>query len=128
ADQLQLDVYGEVADAMFEAVKGGLAPIDRHNEYRDAILEHLERVWREPDEGIWEIRAGRRHFTHSKVMSWVAFDRAARMATMAGDTRIARRWRAIADDVHTDVMGNAFDAQLDSFVQSYGAKCVDASL
>ncbi|HXD46150.1 MAG TPA: glycoside hydrolase family 15 protein [Pseudolabrys sp.] len=128
ADQLQLDVYGEVADAMFEAVKGGLAPIDRHNEYRDAILEHLERVWHEPDEGIWEIRAGRRHFTHSKVMCWVAFDRAARMAAMAGDAATARRWRAAADGVHHEVMRNGFNEEIGSFVQHYGARHVDASL
>jgi GH15 family glucan-1,4-alpha-glucosidase len=128
ADQLQLDVYGEVADAMFEAVKGGLAPIERHNEFRNAVLEHLERVWREPDEGIWEVRAGRRHFTHSKVMCWVAFDRAATMASMAGDEEAARRWRAAADGVHEEVMCKAFDAEVGSFVQYYGAKQVDASL
>jgi GH15 family glucan-1,4-alpha-glucosidase len=128
ADQRQLDVYGEVADAMFEAVKGGLAPIERHKSFRDAILAHLEGVWRDPDEGIWEIRAERRHFTHSKVMSWVAFDRAARTASMIEDSEMARRWRAIADEVHGDVVRKAFDPELHSFVQYYGSKCVDASL
>lgn len=128
ADQLQLDVYGEVADAMFEAVKGGLAPIERHDEYRNAVLEHLERIWREPDEGIWEIRAGRRHFTHSKVMCWVAFDRAARIASMTGDVDAGRRWRAAADGVHGEVMRKGYDEQLGSFVQYYGAQHVDASL
>jgi GH15 family glucan-1,4-alpha-glucosidase len=128
ADQLQLDVYGEVADAMFEAVRGGLAPIERHKEFRDAVLAHLENVWRNSDEGIWEIRAERRNFTHSKVMSWVAFDRAARTASIIGDSDAALRWRTVANEVHDDIIRNAFDTDLGSFVQHYGSKRVDASL
>lgn len=127
-NQLQLDVYGEVADAMFEAANGGLEPIERHNKFRNAVLAHLENVWRNPDEGIWEIRAERRHFTHSKVMSWVAFDRAARTALMIGDSNTAQRWRVVADEVRDDVVRKAFDTELNSFVQYYGSKFVDASL
>ena len=128
ADQFQLDVYGEVADALVQARKHGLPPHPRTNSLAKVLLPYLEKAWREPDEGIWEVRGGRGHFTHSKVMAWVAFDRTAKLADDAGDVSSATRWRLIADEIHADVCKNAYDEKLGSFVQSYGSKTLDASL
>lgn len=128
ADQFQLDVYGEVADALAQARKHGLPPHPRTNSLAKVLLPYLEKAWREPDEGIWEVRGGRDHFTHSKVMAWVAFDRTAKLADEAGDVSSATRWRLIADEIHADVCKNAYDEELGSFVQSYGSKTLDASL
>lgn len=129
ATQLQLDVYGEVSDAMMQAAKGGLPPHPRTAALRDVGLEYLSGIWREPDEGIWEVRGESRHFTHSKVMAWVAFDRAASIAPHdEAQAASVRRWRAVADEIHADVCAKGFDPGLGSFVQSYGSKQVDASL
>jgi GH15 family glucan-1,4-alpha-glucosidase len=129
ADQLQLDVYGEIADAMAQALKGGLPPHPRSQALRDVILPYLEQAWRQPDEGIWEVRGGRQHFTHSKVMAWVAFDRAADMAaSVEGGSAAAARWRGVADMIHADVCGKAYDAELGCFVQAYGSRTIDASV
>ena len=95
---------------------------------RPLIIDYLARVWREPDDGIWEVRGGRQHFVHSKVMAWVAFDRAASTSTAEGLNDQAARWRAIADEVHAEVCAQGFDRELNSFVQAYGSKCLDASL
>src|SRR5262252_7186607 len=76
--QLQLDVIGEVADAMFQALKAGMVPSERARAVRSVVLDYLATAWRQPDEGIWEVRGGRQHFVHSKIMAWVAFDRAAK--------------------------------------------------
>ncbi len=129
AEQFQLDVYGEVADAMLQARKGGLPRHPRVAALRDVVMPFLEEAWRKPDEGIWEVRGGRQHFTHSKVMAWVAFDRASKQAEMTpGRDTFAKQWRQIADEIHADVCNNAFDAELGSFVQAYGSKILDASL
>ncbi len=128
AEQRQLDVYGEVIHALFEAVNGGVPPSQRGADIRDVVLEYIETIWREPDEGIWEVRGGRRHFTHSKVLAWVAFDRAAIAAARAGDASASTRWRRVAAEIHEDVCRNGFDPQLGSFVQHYGSKRLDASL
>ena len=129
AEQFQLDVYGEVADAMAQARKGGLPPHPRVAALRDVVMPFLEKAWRKPDEGIWEVRGGRQHFTHSKVMAWVAFDRAAKQTGLASDQgKLAERWRQVADEIHADVCRNAFDAELGSFVQAYGSRAMDASL
>lgn len=128
AMQLQLDVYGEIADAMFQARIHGLPPIDRWSAIARALLDHLETIWHEPDEGIWEVRGPRQHFTHSKVMAWVAFDRAVRAVEQLGVPGSTERWRQIRDAIHADVCQNGFDNELGSFVQAYGAKAVDASL
>ena len=128
AAQVQLDVFGEIADALYQARRGGLAISERHNAFRKAILDHLESAWHEPDEGIWEVRGGRRHFTHSKVMAWVAFDRASTVAQELGDADAGARWRGIADAIHAEVCAQGFDSGLGSFVQSYGARRLDASL
>jgi GH15 family glucan-1,4-alpha-glucosidase len=126
---LQLDVFGEVADALMQAAKGGLPPHPRAADLRDVGLEYLASIWREPDSGIWEVRGEKRHFTHSKVMAWVAFDRAACMQPRTARDHVAVcRWRAIADEIHREVCDFGFDAELNSFVQSYGSTQIDASL
>jgi GH15 family glucan-1,4-alpha-glucosidase len=128
SQQLQLDVYGEIADAMFQARKGGLRPLKRSYAVRQALLDHLATCWREPDEGIWEVRGGRQHFVHSKVMAWVAFDRAAHSLTAQTYAESGQRWREIADEIHAEVCERGFDRNLDSFVQAYRSKRLDASL
>jgi GH15 family glucan-1,4-alpha-glucosidase len=92
------------------------------------LLEYLEKIWREPDEGIWEIRGPRRQFTHSKVMAWVAFDRAIKSCEQFGLNGPVDRWRAVRQEIHDDVCHNGFDSGLGTFVQSYGSKELDASL
>jgi GH15 family glucan-1,4-alpha-glucosidase len=127
--QFQLDVHGEVADAMMQATKGGMPPSPRTKELRRVGLRYLERIWRDPDEGIWETRGGRRHFVHSKVMAWVAFDRATSYEpTCEQDEVDLRRWRRIADEIHADVCEKGFDRTQNSFVQAYGTPHLDASL
>jgi GH15 family glucan-1,4-alpha-glucosidase len=128
AGQLQLDIYGELADALGQAARGGLPPHPRSAAIGAVIMQHLEQVWQEPDEGIWEVRSGRRHFTHSKVMAWVAFDRAVAAALGRGDRESARRWRAIADRIKEEILARGFDPALNSFVQCYGESLLDASL
>jgi GH15 family glucan-1,4-alpha-glucosidase len=129
SDQLQLDVYGEVLDALYQARMHGL-PLDMNAwKIQLALLDHLEEAWRDPDEGIWEIRGERRHFVHSKVMAWVAFDRAVR--TVADNNELegpVERWRAMRDEIHREVCEHGFDESLGSFVQSYGSQELDASL
>src|ERR1700730_14196879 len=101
--QFQLDVLGEVADALFQAGKVGIGLTDRGRALRPMMLEYLARVWREPDEGIWEVRGGGQHFVHSKVMAWVAFDRAANGFAAEGSREAARHWRTVADEIHAEV-------------------------
>ncbi|SES45137.1 Glucoamylase (glucan-1,4-alpha-glucosidase), GH15 family [Rhizobium sp. NFR03] len=128
SEQFQLDVYGEVADALMQASKGGLARHPRGEEIGDVLMPFLERVWRDPDEGIWEVRGERQHFTYSKVMAWVAFDRVSLMAEEAGDRQGSLRWRQVADEIHAEVCAKAFDPEMNSFVQAYGSKALDASV
>ena len=128
ADQLQLDVYGEVLDALYQARRMGLAPSEAAWNLERELVEHLEGIWDLPDEGLWEVRGGRRQFTHSKVMAWVAFDRSVRSVEEFGLPGPAERWRGLREHIHADVCRNGFDAELNSFVQSYGAKQLDASL
>jgi GH15 family glucan-1,4-alpha-glucosidase len=130
SDQFQLDVFGEVMDAALVAVRAGLEwQPGFADEIAKALLEHLEQVWRDPDDGIWEVRGPRRHFTHSKVMAWVAFDRAVRIGEMRGlgGDRF-ERWRSIRDEIHRDVCQHGWNAERGSFVQSYGSTELDASL
>ena len=93
-----------------------------------AVLEHLERIWEQPDEGIWEVRGGRRHVTYSKVMAWVAFDRAIRSAERHGLEGPVHRWRRVRRRIHADVCARGFDPRIGSFVQAYGSTELDASL
>jgi GH15 family glucan-1,4-alpha-glucosidase len=124
-EQLQIDVFGEVADVIFQGRKAGMPPSERGEALRPIVLEHLATAWRQPDEGIWETRGGRQHFVHSKVMVWVAFDRA---ANELHGTESARRWRSIADEIHAEVCECGFDRYLNSFVQAYGSQRLDASV
>ena len=127
-DQLQIDVYGELFDSLHQAREGGLPQPETGWGLQLALLDHLERVWREPDEGIWEVRSQRQHFTHSKVMAWVAFDRAVQDAERHGLPGPVAHWRDICDRIRADVMTNGFDRELNSFVRSYGTRELDASL
>ncbi len=127
--QFQLDVYGEVADALYQAHRHGLSDLDDAWHMGQVIIRFLETAWKEPDEGIWEVRGGRRHFTHSKVMAWVAFDRAVKAVEQFGYSgEDVGRWREARDAVHREVCAKGFDAGLNSFVQSYGSRHLDASL
>jgi GH15 family glucan-1,4-alpha-glucosidase len=126
--QLQLDVYGEVMDALHQARRGALRPREADWAFQRALLEHLEGVWNLPDEGIWEVRGGPRHFTHSKVMAWVAFDRGIRAVETHGLEGPVSRWRGLRQRIHDDVCTHGFDGRLGSFVQAYGSTELDASL
>jgi GH15 family glucan-1,4-alpha-glucosidase len=128
SQQLQLDIYGEIADAMFQGLKAGMAPSQRGQALRPVVLDYLAQAWRQPDEGIWEVRGGPQHFVHSKVMAWVAFDRAADELEAQAFHDSGRRWREIADEIHAEVCARGFDRDLNSFVQAYGSKRLDASL
>jgi GH15 family glucan-1,4-alpha-glucosidase len=127
-DQLQLDVYGEVMDALHQARRGGLGAIDLGWEMQVAFLRHLERAWVKPDEGIWEVRSGRRHFTFSKVMAWVAFDRSIKSAQEFKLKGPVERWQKVRDEIHDLVCRLGYDREEQSFVQSFGSKALDASL
>jgi GH15 family glucan-1,4-alpha-glucosidase len=126
--QLQLDVYGEVIDALYVARRAGLAADEASWDLECALIEHLEAIWTQPDQGIWEVRGPPRHFTHSKVMSWVAFDRMVRSVEEFGLAGPVDRWRAVRDQIHRDVCKRGFDGGRGSFVQYYGADALDASL
>jgi GH15 family glucan-1,4-alpha-glucosidase len=126
--QLQLDVYGEVMDVNYQATRGGLHADEPAWAVQLALIEHLADIWREPDEGIWEVRGGRQHFTYSKVMAWVAVDRAIKSAEAFGLEGPVEQWRALRRQIFDDVCTRGFDAQMGSFVQSYGSKQLDASL
>jgi GH15 family glucan-1,4-alpha-glucosidase len=126
--QLQLDAFGEVSDALYQARCKGLAASESGWALQRALLSHLEDVWTEPDEGIWEMRGGRQHFTYSKVMAWLAFDRAIKSAEKFALEGPLDHWREVAAAIHADVCRRGYDRELGSFVQSYGSKQLDASL
>jgi GH15 family glucan-1,4-alpha-glucosidase len=126
--QFQLDVYGEVMDTLHLGRHIGLESDSWTWDLQRALLEFLESSWREPDEGIWEIRGPRRHFTHSKVMAWVALDRAIKAVELSGLEGPVDRWRAARGELHDEVCREGYDRERDSFVQYYGAKHLDASL
>jgi GH15 family glucan-1,4-alpha-glucosidase len=128
ACQLQLDVYGEVMDALHQARKGGLDVYEPAWGMQRAMLAHLEKVWQEPDSGLWEIRGPPRHFTYSKVMAWVAFDRGIRGVETFGLDGPVERWREIRARIHADVCERGWCAARGHFRQSYGSNELDASL
>jgi GH15 family glucan-1,4-alpha-glucosidase len=128
ASQMQLDVYGELMDALHQARHGGLVESEGGWQLQKALIAHLETIWDQPDEGIWEVRGGRQHFTHSKVMAWLAVDRVLRTAAEFDLPGPIERWRALRDRIHQQVCELGFDAELGVFVQSYGSKTLDASL
>ena len=130
-EQLQLDIFGEVMDALHQARHGGLGGHGGYEAGWDIereFLIHLEEIWQNPDEGIWEVRGGREHFTYSKVMSWVAFDRAVKSAADFDLPGPAAHWRKIRDQIHADVCAQGFDEGSNTFVRAYGSKELDASL
>jgi GH15 family glucan-1,4-alpha-glucosidase len=132
SEQFQLDVYGEVIDALYESRRGAIVDRDMHAlDLILALLDFLEDAWKRPDEGIWEVRGPRQHFTHSKVMAWVAFDRAIRGLHEFGtqdDIDAATRFAAIRDEIHAEVCAKAYDADRKTFVQAYGSANLDAAL
>ena len=130
SNQFQLDVYGEVLGTMYRAHKAGIENRETDWRLQAALMDFLESNWDKPDEGIWEVRGGRKHFTHSKMMAWVAFDRAVRLVEECGcsaDERV-RRWRKIRDQIHSEVCERGFSRNKNAFTQYYGSDALDASL
>ncbi|MEU6736675.1 glycoside hydrolase family 15 protein [Streptomyces physcomitrii] len=128
AHQLQLDVYGEVTEALHLAHMTGLARNDHASLLQLKLIRHLEDHWYEPDEGIWEVRGPRRHFVHSKVMAWVAVDRTIKLIESGDADGPLEKWRELRDDIHRDVCEKGYDQERNTFTQSYGSKELDASL
>jgi GH15 family glucan-1,4-alpha-glucosidase len=128
ATQFQLDIYGEVIDALYVGREAGLAQYDDAWEFERALLDFVESHWRDPDNGIWEMRGAPQHFTHSKVMAWVAMDRAIRTAEKFGLPGATARWQAARARIHKDVCEHGFNATRGTFVQHYGSDELDASL
>src|SRR3954454_18873046 len=128
SEQFQLDVYGEVIGVAFlgSELLGGVD--ERLWPRWRRVIEYVESIWREPDDGIWEMRGPRRHFTHSKVMAWVVFDRAVRLAEQFGLEAPLDRWRAIRDEIHAEICKQGYDTKRRTFTQYYGSKELDASL
>ncbi len=132
SDQFQLDIYGEVVAAAYRAVEAGIRL--REDATRspavniEAIVDAVERRWREPDEGIWEVRGERQHFTYSKFAAWYAVDRALRLAEATGLEVPVERWQRLREAIQTDICQNGYDADRNTFVQYYGARALDASL
>ncbi len=126
--QLQLDIFGEIMDAAHQARQGGLGAVETGWDLQQELLKHLEKIWPDRDEGLWEMRGGRQHFTHSKAMAWLAFDRAIKSAETYNLPGPVDHWRQIRDHIHNDVCTHGFDVELCSFVQVYGSKELDASL
>jgi len=127
-EQFQLDVYGELMDTFHQARRGGLHPPTSVWDLQLALVDHVAKVWSEPDEGIWEIRGPRKRFTYSRVMAWVAVDRAIKSAEMFELEGPVADWRALCDQIRADVMANGFDASRNTFLQAYGETALDASL
>jgi GH15 family glucan-1,4-alpha-glucosidase len=128
AEQVQLDIYGEMLDAFYHSQ----STARRHNEedFRVLVLllENLEKVWREPDQGIWETRGGPQQFTYSKMMAWVAFDRAVLLAEQLGYEAPVERWKKLREEIHRQICAKAFNKKKNSFVQAYGSSQLDAAL
>jgi GH15 family glucan-1,4-alpha-glucosidase len=131
SEQFQLDIFGEVLAVLYRAFELGLPPRDPTRApgivVADAI-ECVERMWRDPDEGIWEIRGRRQHFTYSKVSAWTAIDRGIKYVEATGEEAPVDRWRAVRDEIHAEVLAKGYDAERNTFVQYYGGTGVDASL
>jgi GH15 family glucan-1,4-alpha-glucosidase len=128
SEQMQLDVYGELADALLHAYLGGIRSTEQDVGLQSALMNHLADIWRKPDRGIWEMRGDPQQFTYSKVMAWVAFDRVVKTLQKSVDATVIAQWCDIRDEIHREVCSKAFNADLGSFTQSYGSKQLDASL
>jgi GH15 family glucan-1,4-alpha-glucosidase len=127
-EQLQFDIYGELMDALYAARRCRLGPHDAAWQLQCVLLKNLERIWREPDEGIWEVRGGRRQFTYSKFMAWVAFDRGIKAVEEFGLEAPVVRWRQVRDEIRREVLAKGYDASRNTFVQHYGGRSLDAAL
>ncbi|MGI9074406.1 MAG: glycoside hydrolase family 15 protein [Bryobacteraceae bacterium] len=128
SEQLQLDVYGEVLDAFYQARRIKMDRLEVAWNLERALVTHIERIWAKPDDGIWEVRGKRRQFVHSKVMAWVAVDRAVRSMQEFGEEGPVERWIKLRADIHDEVCRFGFSQELGSFVQYFGGKDLDASL
>ena len=128
AGQMQIDVYGELIDTLHAARDAELQPQDEAWRLQKVLLDHLETIWRTPDQGIWEVRGPARAFTHSRMMAWVAFDRAVISVERYNPDGPAEHWREVRQEIHDDICANGFDTEKNSFVQYYGGKTLDASL
>ncbi len=126
--QSQLDIFGEVMDSLYVARKSGVEAEAEAWEVQKAFLDFLEGHWREPDEGIWEVRGGARMFTHSRVMAWVAMDRAVKTVERMGQTGPVERWRRLRSRIRNDVLQHGYDSEQGTFVQYYGGSELDAAL
>ncbi|NMO13996.1 glycoside hydrolase family 15 protein [Pyxidicoccus fallax] len=127
--QLQLDVFGEIFDCFYQARLRGVPPAQEGWDVAVHLIRCLEERWREPDEGIWEVRGGRQHFTHSKVMAWVALDRAVKAAALRGVAgEQVEHWKALRDEVHAEICARGYDARRNTFTQTFGGTALDASL
>jgi len=126
--QLQLDMFGEIMDVHHQARRGGLTTNESGWDAQIKFLEYLARIWREPDQGIWEMRGPAQHFTYSKVMAWVAFDRTIKSAENFGLEGPLEEWRRLRDEICDDVCTHAYNKKLGTFVQAYGSDQLDASL
>jgi GH15 family glucan-1,4-alpha-glucosidase len=126
-DQFQLDVYGEVMDALHQARAHGLDRDDQAWSLQRNLMDFLEGAWDRPDDGIWEVRGPRRHFTHSKVLAWVAFDRAVQAVERFARPGPVDRWRRVREEIHQEVCREGFNVELNSFTQAYGSEELDAS-
>ncbi|MFH5821239.1 glycoside hydrolase family 15 protein [Georgenia sp. AZ-5] len=126
--QLQLDVWGEVLDGLHVARAAGLAGVAEAWDLQRALLDHLEGHWRDPDNGLWEVRGARRDFVHSKVMAWAGVDRAVQAVERFGLEGPVDRWRALREEIHAEVCAEGFDADRGTFTQSYGSRALDAAL
>jgi GH15 family glucan-1,4-alpha-glucosidase len=128
AEQFQLDVYGEVMDALHQARLAGLKPDDPSWALQAQLMSFVESHWSDPDEGIWEVRGGPKQFTHSKLMAWVAADRAVKAVERFGLPGPAERWRALREDIRRDILTHGYDADRGTFTQYYGSRELDAAL
>ncbi len=128
SEQMQLDVYGELADALLHAQLGGLRSTQEDVGLLSALTDHLATVWNTPDSGIWEVRGEPQHFTYSKVMAWVAFDRVVKMLEKSVKPDVILRWSQIRDQIHHEVCEKGYNEKLGSFTQAYGSDQLDASL
>ncbi len=126
--QFQLDIFGEISNTLFQCRQAGLEPPEDEEDIAQALLEFLENGWTQPDDGIWEVRGPRRHFVQSKMMAWVAVDRAVRSAEQGWFSGDLAKWKNLRKSIHDEVCQQGFDADLNSFVQYYGSKHIDASL
>ncbi len=126
--QFQLDVYGEVMDALYQSRVKGLPPDPAEWQLQVKLMEFLESAWQKPDDGIWEVRGPRRHFTHSKMMAWVAFDRAVKSVECLGQEGPVDHWKEVRDQIHEQVCSEGFSKKRNAFVQYYGSELLDASL